>query len=113
MSPSPSDPYAALLQLTRREHELIVAGDIEAIAAVQDARDEIMNVLPATPPASARPLLVEAAEIQASTHKLLLAEKARLAAELGAADRVADTARGYGRSSLAAPITSPSFIRSA
>ena len=112
MTPS-LDSYAALLELTRREHELIVAGDIEAIADVQIRRQQIIDALPATPPASARPLLLEAAQIQASTHKLLLAEKARIASELGATDRVADTARGYGRSSLAAPVTGPSFIRSA
>jgi hypothetical protein len=107
------DPYATLLDLTRREHELIVAGDIDAITAVQASRDELIRVLPATPPTTARPLLMEAAEIQASTHKLLLAAKAQIASDLAATDRTADTARGYGRSSLAAPPTGPSFIRSA
>ena len=107
------DPYATLLDLTRREHELIVAGDVEAIADVQNRREQLIRVLPATPPVTARPLLIEAAEIQASTHKLLLAEKARIASDLAQTDRTADTARGYGRSSLAAPPAGPSFIRSA
>jgi hypothetical protein len=106
------DPYNALLELTRREHELIVAGDVESLAGVQQQREQLMAVLPPTPPETARPALPEAARIQAATHGLLVAAKEALTAELAATDRSRDTARGYARSGLPEPVGG-SFVRSA
>jgi hypothetical protein len=104
------DPYVRILELAEREHALVMAGDFEALAPLQDERFQIVAGLPAVPPLQARPSLVAASRIQVKTTAALEAAKARLAAELTTVDRGRDTARGYA---LQVPSVSPSFVRSA
>jgi hypothetical protein len=95
--------YKRLVTLAAREHELVVQEDFEALERLWADRDALIATLPAAAPASARPALIEAARIQASTTTELQRARARVAAELSSLDRGRDTARGYERASGSAP----------
>lgn len=92
-----SDPYAALLALTEREHELVVAGAWEELAAVDAERRTLMAVMPVHPPAApAGEILARAAEVQAATTALLAAQVAELRRSLGHVAQGRTAVQGYG-----------------
>jgi len=91
------DPYAALLALTEREHELVVAGVWEELAAVDAERRVVLDALPVhAPGATAREALGRAAGVQAATTALLAAQVADLRRSLGHMAQGRTAVRGYG-----------------
>ena len=98
------DPYAALLELTEREHALVVAGSWEELAAVDAERRALLADLPARPPAgAARSALACAAGLQARTTVLLSGQVAELRRSLGHMAQGRVTVQGYGGAGAPAP----------
>jgi hypothetical protein len=89
--------YQRLLTLAKLEHELALQGDLDGLERLDVERRSIVASLPDTPPESAKPALVEMAQLQAATTAVLSEARAGVSAELGEADRREQTARGYGR----------------
>ena len=99
-----SDPYAALLALTEREHAHVVAGRWEELAAVDSARRTALTGLPARAPAgAAREALARAAELQAATTALLAVQVAELRRSLGHMAQGRTAVQGYGGAAAPAP----------
>jgi hypothetical protein len=99
-----TDPYAALLELTEREHALVVAGTWEELAAVDSERRGALAGLPARAPAgAAREALARAAELQAATTALLAAQVAELRRSLGHVAQGRTAVQGYGGAAAPAP----------
>jgi hypothetical protein len=97
-------PYAALLELSEREHALVVAGTWEELAAVDAERRAVLAGLPAGAPAgAARAALARAGELQAATTALLSAQVAELRRSLGHVARGRTAMRGYGGGASATP----------
>ena len=91
------DPYAALLTLTEREHELVVAGAWEELSALDAERRVLLDALPARPPAgAARRALERAAAVQSATTALLAAQVADLRRSLGHMAQGRTAVQGYG-----------------
>jgi len=90
------EPYAALLALVEREHELVVQGAWEDLAALDARRREVLAALPRTPPRSAGEALRRATALQARTNALLGAGVDELRAELGTLSQGRAAVRGYG-----------------
>ena len=92
-----SDPHVTLLALTEREHELVLAGEWESLAAVDATRRELLAMLPDGPAAgAARDLLARAAILQAATTELLATQVAELRGTLGHVAHGRTAVRGYG-----------------
>jgi hypothetical protein len=92
------DPYSALLELTEREHALVVAGAWEELADVDAERRTVLAGLPASPPAgAAREALARASEVQAATTVLLTAQVGELRRSLGHMAQGRTAVQGYGR----------------
>jgi hypothetical protein len=92
-----TDPYAALLALTEREHVLVVAGAWEELAAVDAERRALVAVMPArAPDGAAREAVVRAADVQATTTALLAAQVAQLRRSLGHLAQGRNAVQGYG-----------------
>jgi hypothetical protein len=92
-----TEPYQRLLTLAKLEHELALQGDLEGLERLDAERRTIVAALPDTPPAAAKPALIEMAQLQAATTAVLTEARARVTAELGESERREQTARGYGR----------------
>jgi hypothetical protein len=92
-----TEPYQRLLTIAKLEHEMALQGDFEGLERLDSERRTVVQALPATPPAAAKPLLVEMARLQAATTAVLTEKRAQVAAELGGLERAEETARGYGR----------------
>jgi hypothetical protein len=98
------DPYGALLELTEREHALVVAGSWEELAAVDAERQTVLAGLPPQAPAGAAVSALErAAGLQAQTSALLSAQVAELRRSLGHMARGRVTVQGYGGAGAPAP----------
>ena len=98
------DPYAALLELTEREHALVVAGSWEELEAVDAERLTLLAGLPSqAPAAAARRALERAAGVQAQTSALLSAQVAELRRSLGHMAQGRVTVQGYGGAGAPAP----------
>lgn len=94
---SAGEPCAALLALAEREHELVVAGTWEQLAAVDAARRELLAGLPAGLVAgTARDLLARAADVQAATTELLAGQVAELRGSLGRVAQGRTAVQAYG-----------------
>lgn len=92
-----TDSYAALLALTEREHELVVAGAWEELAAVDAERRTLIDVMPACPPVGAAgEILARAAAVQAATTALLATQVAELRRSLGHVAQGRTAVLGYG-----------------
>jgi hypothetical protein len=90
------DPYAMLLELTEREHALVVAGSWEELAAVDAERRALLAALPPRAPAGdAAGALERAAGVQARTSALLAAQVAELRRSLGRVAQGRLTVQGY------------------
>jgi hypothetical protein len=72
--------YALLVELARREHELVADGRAGELASVHAEREALLAALPAQAPGEARPYLERALE-------LTLATQAELVEGLGAVRR--------------------------
>lgn len=90
-----SDPYASLAALAERELELVSAGELDALPALQDERARLVSTLPAVAPASARPALERAAALQVRTTAALAQGLRDLGGELDRLDRGRVAVRGY------------------
>jgi hypothetical protein len=103
-----NDPYATLLELTEREHALVVSGSWEELAAVDSSRRELMASLPARPPETARPALTRAVQLQTATAALLSTQVRELRRSLGHVARGRVAVQGYGGGS--APPRAPERV---
>ena len=92
---SPDQPYETLARNLERELELIGDGAFDALAALHDERAALLESLPATPPAEARPALQRAALMNKRVEIEILRRREALLAETANAERVERTARGY------------------
>jgi hypothetical protein len=93
---SATDPYAAVLALTEREHTLVAEGRHEEVPALDAERRVLLAALPAATPAHARGVLARAAAVQAHTTALLAAGMSELERELGRLSQGRAAVRGYG-----------------
>ena len=91
-----NDPYATLLELTEREHELVLAGTCEQLAAVDATRRALLAALPGAPPPAARDLLTRAVEVQTATTALLSRQVRELRRSLGHVAQGRVAVQGYG-----------------
>jgi hypothetical protein len=98
------EPYAALLELTEREHALVVAGSWEELAAVDAERQALLAGLPPRAPAGdAASVLERAAGVQARTSALLSAQVAELRRSLGHMAQGRVTVQGYAGAGAGPP----------
>jgi hypothetical protein len=95
MSPADAAPYEALARNLERELELIGQGHLDALAPLHAEREALIETLPATPPAGARPALQRAALLNKRIEVELTHRLEALLADLAQVERVDRTARGY------------------
>ena len=90
-------PYETLARSIERELELIGEsdGDSDELADLHAARAALIDSLPATPPASARPALQRAALMNKRVEIEILRRREALQIEIARAQLVGRTARGY------------------
>jgi hypothetical protein len=91
-----TDPYDTLLELTQREHALVLAGAWEQLAAVDMTRRALMASLPERPPIEARAALAQAVALQTATTGLLSSQVRELRRSLGHVARGRVAMQGYG-----------------
>jgi hypothetical protein len=91
-----NEPYERILELARREAELVGAGRFEELAAVWAERDLIAAALTAPPPASAREPLLEADRIVRATRERICALLEELGDQLGQLSSGRRAVSGYG-----------------
>ncbi|HET6868206.1 MAG TPA: hypothetical protein VFH80_19990 [Solirubrobacteraceae bacterium] len=92
---SPSQPYDALARSLERELELIGEGPLDELTALYAQRQELIESLPAVPPADARPALQRAALMNKRVEIEILRRREALVLESANVERVGRTARGY------------------
>jgi hypothetical protein len=92
--------YERLLDLVRREAELVASGHLDELVAVQEERANLRVKLPDTPPVEARPLLEEAVTLTRATEAVLQAALAETATELRRLGQGRLAVRAYSRSSI-------------
>ena len=90
-----AEPYRHLVEMCRREADLIAAGDWDAVVALAHERELLAASLPARPPAEARTHLRRAAELAQANAAVLAAARAATVAELGQLRIVRQTIRAY------------------
>ncbi len=95
MSGSDAAPYETLARNLERELELIGDGSLDELAAVQAERAALIESLPATPPAGARPALQRAALMNKRVEIEIRRRREAVIAESANVERVGRTARGY------------------
>ncbi len=93
-----ADPHDALLHVTQREHELVLAGSWEVLAAIDAERRELLEALAhaAPPRAAQRDTLARAYRLQAQTSDLLAAQIAEVRRAIGHVAKGRDAVQGYG-----------------
>ncbi len=92
---SASQPYEALARSIERELELIGDGPLGELDALYAERAALIESLPATPPADARPALQRAALMNKRVEIEILRRREALLMETATVERVARTARAY------------------
>ena len=90
-----SQPYEALARSIERELELIGDGALEELNRLYAERAALLESLPATPPADARPALQRAALMNKRVEIEILRHREALVLESANVERVGRTARGY------------------
>jgi hypothetical protein len=90
--------WDVLAELAERELALIEGDRLEELADLAGARAALVEALPATPPASARPALERAAELQEVVTHALAAKVAIAGAELERVNRGRNAMRSYAGS---------------
>jgi hypothetical protein len=88
-------PYETLARNIERELELLGGGSFDELAALYAERAALLESLPATPPAGARPALQRAALMNKRVEIEILHRREALIAESANVERVERTARGY------------------
>jgi hypothetical protein len=91
-----SDPYERILELARREAELVEAGRLAELSAVWEERDAIAASLGERPPASAREPLLEADRVGRATHERICGLLQELGAQLAQVSAGRRAVSGYG-----------------
>ncbi len=89
----PEDPYIAILELARIEHDLLDEGRLEELQTLDARWDELTAGLPETPPAHARDPLRKAVAMHTRMREMLLTRRAAMLAELDLA-RQGGSSRG-------------------
>jgi hypothetical protein len=92
--------YERLLDLVRREAELVATGQLEEIEPLHDELDRLRAALPETPPADAAPLLEEALRLARASEGALAAALAETGAELARIGEGLRAVQAYGRTSI-------------
>jgi hypothetical protein len=92
---SPSQPYEALARSLERELELIGGGRLDELTALYAERGDLIESLPAAPPADARPALQRAALMNKRVEIEILRLREAIVLEAANTERVGRTARGY------------------
>jgi hypothetical protein len=90
-----AEPYGRLVEICRRETDLIASGDWDAVVRLGEEREELVAALPAKPPAEARGHLRRADELVRANAAALAAARAATVAELGQLRTVRETIRAY------------------
>jgi hypothetical protein len=98
-----SDPYERILELARREAELVAEGRLEELAGVWAERDELTASLTARPPQSAREALVEADRVVRATHERVCLLLQELGEQIGQLSSGRRAVTGYGGGAAAGP----------
>lgn len=95
MSSASPAPYERLAASFERELELVGEGRLDELAQLAADRDALIAILPATPPAAARPAL-ERAELMSKRVMIeIVRRREAIVAELGRVAQADRTARGY------------------
>jgi hypothetical protein len=87
--------YDALAELAARELELVSAGTIEELPGLYAERSALIAKLPATPPATARPVLERTAALQARVSAMLEERMREHGTELRKLTHGRTAVRGY------------------
>ena len=98
-----ADPYTRLVELTRSEHDAVLAGDWEQVAAIQTQQVALRSTLAGPPPATARPSLEEAARLNAEIGRAIERAAAGVRAELVEIGRGRQAAVGYAAAGTQRP----------
>jgi hypothetical protein len=101
-----SERYASLVELARRERDLVDAGRYDDAAAIGEEWRALVATLPSRPPAEARPLLEEAERIVRETVGLIVAARSAAQAELAHLGRGRRALSSYGAAEAAAAFDS-------
>jgi hypothetical protein len=88
-------PYEALARMVERELELIGEGRFDELGQIKAERDALIDTLPATPPACARPALQRAALMHKRLEIEITRRREALVLEFANTERVRRTANGY------------------
>ena len=91
-----SDPYEQILELARREAELVEQGRFEELAPLWAERDALVASLESRPPVTARDALVEADRIVRATHERVCALLSELGVQIGQLSNGRRAVSGYG-----------------
>ena len=91
-----NDPYEQIVELARREAELVEQGRLEELAAVWAERDAVTSQLPGRPPVTAREALVEADRIVRSTHDRICTLLQEVGEQIGQLSSGRRAVSGYG-----------------
>jgi hypothetical protein len=92
----PLAPYEAILAHAELELELAGRGELEALQALAERWEELIDGLPVGPPRAASSLIERALLIHERTRIELLRLRQTLLGELAIASRAAQAAAGYG-----------------
>jgi hypothetical protein len=95
MSTSETAPYETLAGLIERELELIGESRLQELAQLKLTRTELLQSMPATPPAAAREVLERCVLLQQRVRIEILRVREAVLLELVQLDRVRRTAEGY------------------
>jgi hypothetical protein len=87
--------YERLVTLAERERDLIAAGRYDELPALDSERGELVEALPALPPAEAGPALQQAAALQEENTRALAAALIETRHGLLDVNRGRQTARSY------------------
>jgi hypothetical protein len=89
------DPYAAILELSKRELALAGMGRIDDLHALSAEWRALVATLPQRPPDAARPLLERAARVHERTHLELLRLREAMLCDMRTTARASRAAHGY------------------
>jgi hypothetical protein len=92
---SPAAPFAALAELAREEHGLVLDGRFDELAGLDARRDAVLAALPAATPPDAVPHLQEAARLQALVTQALVEARDATRGELVRLNGTRQGASGY------------------
>jgi hypothetical protein len=95
MSTPETAPYEALAELIERELELLGESRLQELAQLKLARTELLQSMPATPPAAAREMLERCVVLQQRVRIEILRVREAVLLELVQLECVRRTAEGY------------------